>query len=132
MQAVAIKTDKSDKKETAKTENTPQSSDDESGQEGGESGDENPENVETEEKEEKEEKVDSVDDEDEWMAFQKETRKENFLETKSKETHLVHCPHYPTVSRFIALNIHLCNYLFVPRLLDCSRVVLLIAHFCKW
>ena len=43
--------------------------------------------------------INKVDeDEDEWMAFQKESRKENILETKSKETHIVHCPHYPSVS----------------------------------
>ena len=39
-----------------------------------------------------------VDDEDEWTKFQQEAKKENILETKSKETHMVHCPHFPSVS----------------------------------
>ena len=38
------------------------------------------------------------DDEDDWQKFQEEAKKENALETKSKETHLVHCPFFPAVS----------------------------------
>ena len=37
------------------------------------------------------------DDEDVWEELQREARKENILETKSKETHPVHCPYFPTV-----------------------------------
>ena len=39
-----------------------------------------------------------VQDELTWEEMQKDLRKENKLETKSKETHLVHCPHFPSVS----------------------------------
>ena len=38
------------------------------------------------------------DDEDMWDELQREVRKENILETKSKETHPVHCPYFPSVS----------------------------------
>ena len=38
------------------------------------------------------------DDDDDWMKFQEEAKKENLLETKSKDTHVVHCPYYPAVS----------------------------------
>ena len=38
------------------------------------------------------------DDDDDWRKFQEEAKKENMLETKSKETHLVHSPYYPAVS----------------------------------
>ncbi|KAK2171190.1 hypothetical protein NP493_1094g02025 [Ridgeia piscesae] len=37
------------------------------------------------------------DDDDDWMKFQEEAKKENMLETKSKETHVVHCPYYPAL-----------------------------------
>ncbi|KAI0226507.1 J domain-containing protein [Lamellibrachia satsuma] len=37
------------------------------------------------------------DDDDDWMKFQEEAKKENMLETKSKETHVVHCPYYPAM-----------------------------------
>jgi len=36
-----------------------------------------------------------VQDEEFWEEMQKDLRKENKLETKSKETHLVHCPYFP-------------------------------------
>ena len=39
-----------------------------------------------------------VQDEEFWEEMQKDLRKENKLETKSKETHLVHCPYFPAVS----------------------------------
>jgi len=39
----------------------------------------------------------SRDDDDEWTEFQMESKKDNILETKSKETHLVHCPFFPSV-----------------------------------
>ncbi|XP_064629178.1 translocation protein SEC63 homolog [Lineus longissimus] len=35
------------------------------------------------------------DDEEDWMKFQEEAKKENALETKSKESHVVHCPYFP-------------------------------------
>ena len=38
------------------------------------------------------------DDEEDWLKFQEEAKKENVLETKSKETHPVHCPYFPGVS----------------------------------
>ena len=38
------------------------------------------------------------DDEEDWKKFQEEAKKENVLETKSKETHPVHCPYFPAVS----------------------------------
>jgi len=37
------------------------------------------------------------DDEDVWEELQREARKESILETKSKETHPVHCPYFPSV-----------------------------------
>ena len=37
------------------------------------------------------------DDEDMWEELQREARKENMLETKSKETNPVHCPYFPSV-----------------------------------
>jgi len=43
-----------------------------------------------------ESKVDG-DDEDMWDELQREARKESILETKSKETHPVHCPYFPNV-----------------------------------
>jgi len=39
------------------------------------------------------------DDEEVWEELQREARKENILETKSKETHPVHCPYFPSVRR---------------------------------
>ncbi|KAK2154638.1 hypothetical protein LSH36_262g02034 [Paralvinella palmiformis] len=36
-----------------------------------------------------------VQDEELWEEMQKDLRRENKLETKSKETHLVHCPYFP-------------------------------------
>lgn len=41
---------------------------------------------------------DMMEEEDDWTKFQEEAKKENTLETKSKETHLVHCPFFPAVS----------------------------------
>ena len=39
-----------------------------------------------------------VNDEEDWIKFQEEAKKDNSLETKSKETFPVHCPYYPGVS----------------------------------
>ncbi len=44
------------------------------------------------------EPVNEQQDEEDWMKFQEEAKKENILETKCKETHLVHCPYFPGVS----------------------------------
>jgi len=44
----------------------------------------------------------AADDEDMWEELQREARKESILETKSKETHPVHCPYYPSVSDAVA------------------------------
>ena len=38
-----------------------------------------------------------IDDEEDWIKFQEEAKKDNSLETKSKETFPVHCPYYPGV-----------------------------------
>ncbi|CAE1323240.1 SEC63 [Acanthosepion pharaonis] len=35
------------------------------------------------------------DDDDDWSKFQAEMKKETILETKSKESHIVHCPYFP-------------------------------------
>lgn len=35
------------------------------------------------------------DDDDSWEKFQKQAKKDGMLETKSKETHVVHSPHFP-------------------------------------
>ena len=47
--------------------------------------------------------INEEDDDDDWMKFQEEAKKENMLETKSKETHVVHCPYYPLVSYQLSL-----------------------------
>jgi hypothetical protein len=36
------------------------------------------------------------------MKFQEEAKKENALETKSKESYVVHCPYFPIVSTGIS------------------------------
>jgi len=69
--------------------------DGDSGAEGGEKGEE-PTAVEKNGDEEG--NIDTIDDEEQWKAFQRESKNDNILETKSKETHLVHCPHFPVVS----------------------------------
>ena len=38
-----------------------------------------------------------IDDEEDWIKFQEEAKKDNSLETKSKETFPVHSPYYPGV-----------------------------------
>ena len=43
------------------------------------------------------------DDEDVWEELQREARKESILETKSKETHPVHCPYFPSVRQSFGL-----------------------------
>jgi len=43
------------------------------------------------------------DDEDVWEELQREARKESILETKSKETHPVHCPYFPSVRCTLSL-----------------------------
>jgi translocation protein SEC63 len=48
----------------------------------------------------KQEEMSGDDDEDEWSEFQRESKKDSILETKSKETHLVHCPFFPSVRIF--------------------------------
>ncbi|XP_041351703.1 translocation protein SEC63 homolog [Gigantopelta aegis] len=63
-------------------------------------------NSETDEKEEKETKKqvkrthkssegEGEKEEEDWSKFQEESRKENSLETKVKESHVVHCPYFP-------------------------------------
>ncbi len=48
--------------------------------------------------EEEKDLANEVDDEEDWMKFQEEAKKDNSLETKSKETYPVHCPYHPAVS----------------------------------
>ncbi|KAK6187306.1 hypothetical protein SNE40_005367 [Patella caerulea] len=36
------------------------------------------------------------DDDEDWSKFQQQSKKENSLETKIKESHPVHCPYFPT------------------------------------
>ncbi|KAL4233084.1 secretory subunit [Mactra antiquata] len=38
---------------------------------------------------------DTEEDDDDWEKFQEESKKENSLETKKKESHPVHCPYFP-------------------------------------
>ena len=57
----------------------------------------------------------AADDEDMWDELQREARKESILETKSKETHPVHCPYFPIVSwKFCvdSVNVHLYSVQF--------------------
>lgn len=46
-------------------------------------------------KESKAKKDDDDDDDDDWDQYKMESKKENSLDTKKKESHLVHCPHFP-------------------------------------
>ena len=48
--------------------------------------------------EDQNEEVNEIDDEEDWIKFQEEAKKDNSLETKSKETFPVHCPYFPGVS----------------------------------
>lgn len=64
------------------------------------------------------------DDDDEWMAFQNETKKDNMLETKSKETHLVHSPYFPLVSSDLPLK--LINWI------RCETRIIFLIYFTKW
>ncbi|KAK3758267.1 hypothetical protein RRG08_036537 [Elysia crispata] len=38
---------------------------------------------------------DDDDDDEEWNSYKMESKKENSLDTKLKESHVVHCPYYP-------------------------------------
>lgn len=40
-------------------------------------------------------------DEDDWEKFQEESKKENSLETKKRESHPVHCPYFPEVCKVL-------------------------------
>lgn len=44
---------------------------------------------------------DSEDDDGSWEEIANSVKKETVLETKSKETHVVHCPAYPAVSLLV-------------------------------
>jgi len=46
------------------------------------------------------------DDEDMWDELQREARKENILETKSKETHPVHSPYFPNVRLDLSISLY--------------------------
>ena len=52
----------------------------------------------TEEKTEKKKKEDEEEEDEDWDTFKMESKKENSLETKKKESHSVHCPFFPAVS----------------------------------
>lgn len=56
---------------------------------------EEPENGEGEARSEESSKKDDEDEDDDWDTFKMESKKENSLETKKKESHAVHCPYYP-------------------------------------
>ncbi|WAR09208.1 SEC63-like protein [Mya arenaria] len=43
----------------------------------------------------KRKRADTEHEDDDWEKFQEEAKKENSLETKKKESHPVHCPHFP-------------------------------------
>ena len=60
------------------------------------------------------------------MAFQKETKKDNILDTKSKETHLVHCPKFPSVLAAAAVVACCCPLLleFVDVVARCCSLLL--------
>ena len=52
-----------------------------------------------EDKEDKEVKAKKDDeDDDDWDQYKMESKKENSLDTKKKESHIVHCPYFPGVS----------------------------------
>ena len=75
--------------------------------------------------------VNDEDDDDDWMKFQEEAKKENLLETKSKETHVVHCPYYPLVSyRLCLLIIQSCLVIMrhVKRESDITRSFQIFCH----
>ena len=38
-----------------------------------------------------------VDDDEAWEKFQSQSKKDSPLNAKSKETHIVHCPHFPVI-----------------------------------
>ena len=50
---------------------------------------------------EKKKEGDEDDEDEDWDTFKMESKKENSLETKKKESHTVHCPHFPAVSGLI-------------------------------
>lgn len=42
--------------------------------------------------------VEEEEEEEDWDSYKMESKKENSLDTKLKESHLVHCPYFPGVS----------------------------------
>ena len=40
-----------------------------------------------------------LDEEEQWKIYQEEAKKEFSIETKAKESPLVHCPYFPEVNR---------------------------------
>lgn len=44
------------------------------------------------------EKGEDEDEDEDWDTFKMESKKENSLDTKKKESHRVHCPFFPAVS----------------------------------
>ncbi len=51
-----------------------------------------------------------LDDDEDWIKFQEETKRDNSLETKSKETFPVHCPYYPGVRSFCCATFQLGGF----------------------
>ncbi|XP_059158814.1 translocation protein SEC63 homolog [Physella acuta] len=86
----AIKPPKSEKKEKS-TEDKEEASDD--GNNATE--DEEEEKQESQPEEKSKPKKDDGDEEDDWDSYKMESKKENSLDTKLKESHLVHCPYFP-------------------------------------
>lgn len=66
---------------------------------------------------------DSEDDDGSWKEIANSVKKETVLETKSKETHVVHCPAYPAVSVLIKIVVViLCHIKTCVKLrYDCSQ-----------
>lgn len=88
----AIKPPKSEKKEKNADDKEEASDDGNNATE-----DEDEEKQESQVEEKSKPKKDDGDEEDDWDSYKMESKKENSLDTKLKESHLVHCPYFPGV-----------------------------------
>ncbi|CAL1544944.1 unnamed protein product [Lymnaea stagnalis] len=98
-QKAAVETDspkanKSPKAEK-KSKNAEGEADDASEEEVNASEEEEAEKPEPAEEKVKGKKDNDDDEEDDWDSYKMESKKENSLDTKKKESHLVHCPYFP-------------------------------------
>lgn len=73
-----------------------------------------------EKRKEEKEKEEEEDDDDDWDNYRMESKKENSLETRKKESHPVHCPFFPAVSTFLLGNM-LAISVFLDLLLQSSE-----------